>query len=45
MRGLLDEQVVGLIKTLILEENVDVFRVINMYLARALNDRELAFEL
>ena len=44
-KGLLDEQTASLLKTLILEENVEVYRVINSFLAKAINDRELSFRL
>jgi len=45
-KGLLnDEQTASLLKTLVLEENFEVFRVINSYLARAISDRELSFRL
>lgn len=45
-KGLLnDEQTASLLKTLVLEENFEVFRVINSYLAKAISDRELGFRL
>jgi hypothetical protein len=45
-KGLLnDEQTSSLLKTLVLEENFEVFRVINSYLAKAISDRELSFRL
>eukprot|EP00347_Sterkiella_histriomuscorum_P013336 403365107 len=44
-KGMLDEQTASLLKTLILEENVEVFRVINSYIAKAISDRELGFKL
>jgi len=44
-KRLVDEQTGSLLKTLILEENVEVFRVINSYMARALNEHELAHKL
>lgn len=44
-KGLLEEQTASLLKTLVLEENFEVFRVINSYLAKAINDRELSFKL
>ncbi len=44
-KGLLDEQTASLLKTLILEENVEVFRVINSYIAKIISDRELSFKL
>ena len=43
--GLLDEQTASLLKTLLLEENVEVFKVINSYLAKAINEQELAYKL
>lgn len=45
-KGLLnDEQTASLLKTLVLEENFEVFRVINSYIAKAISDRELSFRL
>lgn len=44
-KHMLDEQTASLLKTLILEENVEVFRVINSYIAKAISDRELGFKL
>lgn len=45
-KGLLnDEQTASLLKTLVLEENFEVFRVVNSYLAKAISDRELGFRL
>jgi hypothetical protein len=45
-KGLLnDEQTASLLKTLVLEENFEVFRVINSYLAKAISERELSFRL
>lgn len=41
----LDEQSASIIKTLILEENIDVFRIINSYLARAYDEQELCSRL
>ncbi len=41
-KSMLDEQTASLIKTLVLEENVEVFRVINSHLAKAITDRELS---
>ena len=44
-KGMLDEQTASLLKTLILEENVEVCRVINSYWAKTISDRELSFKL
>ena len=44
-KNLLEEQTGSLLKTLILEENLEVFRVINSYIAKAISDRELSFKL
>lgn len=44
-KSLLDEQHSSLLKTLILEENIDVYRVINSYLARVISEKELSFKL
>jgi hypothetical protein len=44
-KSLLDEQTSGLLKTLILEENVEIFKAINSYLAKAVSDRELSYRL
>lgn len=43
--GQLDEQTASLLKTLILEENVEVFRVINMYHSKLISQRELGYKL
>jgi hypothetical protein len=45
MKSLLDEQTSSVLKTLILEENVDIFRVINSYLCFVINEKELSFKL
>lgn len=45
MKNLLDEQTVSLVKTLILEENIEVFRVLNNYLCHVTNETELAVQL
>jgi hypothetical protein len=37
----LDEQTANIVKTLILEENVEVFRHINSYIAKAIDEQEL----
>ena len=34
-----------MLKTLILEENVDIFRVINSYMSFVINEKELSFKL
>jgi len=44
-KGYLDEQTASLLKTLILEENVEVFKTINMCFAKIISQRELAFRL
>jgi hypothetical protein len=44
-RGLLDEYTSTTVKTLSLEENFDVQRVINSYLAHVISDKELSFKL
>ncbi|CDW71526.1 UNKNOWN [Stylonychia lemnae] len=44
-KGMVDEQCASLLKTLVLEENVEVFRVINSYIAKNISDRELGFKL
>lgn len=43
--GLLDEQTASIIKTLIFEENLTVFRHVNNFLAKYINSEELAFNL
>jgi hypothetical protein len=45
VKSLLDEQTSSVLKTLILEENVDIFRVINSYLSFVINEKELSFKL
>jgi len=42
---MLDEHTAFLLKTLILEENVEIFRVINSYIARAIDEQELCAKL
>lgn len=42
-KGLLNEVTLSLLKTLILEENVEIQRVLDAY--SGLNDRELSFKL
>jgi hypothetical protein len=44
-QNFLDENISTLLKTLILEENVEIFRLINSYLARMINDQELCSKL
>jgi len=44
-KGLLDEQTASLIKTLVLEENVDVQQVLNIYINRVITDVELGYKL
>ena len=41
----LDEQTANIVKTLILEENVEVFRHINSYIAKAIDEQELVSQL
>lgn len=36
-KGLIDEQTASFLKTLLLEENIEVFKIINMYLAKVIN--------
>jgi EAL domain-containing protein (putative c-di-GMP-specific phosphodiesterase class I) len=43
--NLLDEQTSTLLKTLILEENLDIFRLINSFIARAIDEQELCAKL
>jgi hypothetical protein len=44
-KGYLDEQTASVLKTLILEENVEVFKTINMYFAKLIVQKELGFKL
>ena len=44
-KGLLDEQTASVIKTLVLEENIDVQQVINTYINRVITDVELSYKL
>lgn len=44
-KQLLDEQSATIIKTLVLEENVDVQQVLNTYINRMIKDVELAYKL
>lgn len=43
--NLLDEQTSTLLKTLILEENIDIFRLINGFIARVIDEQELCIKL
>lgn len=43
--GLIDDQTASIVKTLILEENVEVFRHINGYIAKAIDEQELVSHL
>ena len=43
--SMLDKHTVSLVKTLILEENGEVFKVLNTYLAHIIDERELAFRI
>ena len=43
--NLLDDQTANIVKTLILEENIDVFRHINSYIAKAIDEQELVSHL
>jgi len=45
LKNLLDEQTSSMLKSLILEENLDVFNAINAYKTRAITDKELSFKL
>jgi len=45
MKNLLDENTSTILKTLILEENVDIYRVINSYLAHLITEKQLSFKL
>jgi len=41
----LDENTASLLKTLILEENVEIFRLINSFIAHVIDDHELCSKL
>lgn len=43
--NLIDDQTANIVKTLILEENVEVFRHINGYIAKAIDEQELGSHL
>lgn len=45
LKRLLDEHTGSVIKTLILEENSEVFKVINSYINRVINEQELTYKL
>ena len=45
MKNLLDENTSTILKTLILEENVDIYRVINSHLANIISEKQLSFKL
>lgn len=44
-KGLLDEITISLIKSLILEENIEVIRVINAYIMNTIDQIELGYRL
>jgi hypothetical protein len=44
-KNLLDEQTATLVKTLILEESIEIFKLINSYFAKAISLRELSHRL
>lgn len=44
-KGLINEKTASIIKTLILEENIDVYRKFNEYSAHQYSDHELGFKL
>jgi len=44
-QNLLDEHTSGLLKTLILEENYDIFKLVNSFIARAIDEHELCAKL
>jgi hypothetical protein len=44
-KGLIDEKTASIIKTLILEENVEVYHKLNEFLANQFTDHELGFKL
>lgn len=44
-KGLIDDHVSSIVKTLILEENTDVYRVLNQYFAKLCSEMELSFKL
>lgn len=43
--GLLDDQTAAIVKSLILEESLDVYRIINIYLGKVIDEGELALRL
>ena len=44
-KQLLNDDTSSIIKQLILDENVDIQRVLNSYIARIITDKELSFKL
>jgi hypothetical protein len=44
-KGMIDDHIGSIIKTLILEENIDIYRVINQHLAHVISEKELSFKL
>ena len=44
-KGLIDDHVSSIVKTLILEENTDVYRILNQYFAKLCSEMELSFKL
>ena len=43
--NLLDHHTAALLKNLILEENIEIFRLINCYIAKMIDENELCFKL
>jgi hypothetical protein len=44
-KNLIDVQTSSIVKTFILEENVEIFKVFNAFIARTINERELVYRL
>lgn len=44
-KGLIDDHVGTILKTLILEENTDVYRILNQYFTKLCSEMELGFKL
>jgi hypothetical protein len=44
-KGLIDDHVGSIVKTLILEENTDVYRILNQFFAKLCSEMELGFKL
>jgi len=42
---MIDEPTSTLLKTLVLEENIEVFRIINMYCAKVISQKEMSCRL